>query len=38
MERQRTIIAALVDHVTINPAIKGRTRFDPTRLEVTWRV
>jgi DNA invertase Pin-like site-specific DNA recombinase len=37
-ERQRTIIAALVDHVTINPAIKGRTRFDPTRLEVTWRV
>jgi len=37
-DRQRTIIAALVAHLTVNPAVKGRTRFDPTRFEVTWRV
>jgi len=37
-DRQRTIISALVDHVTVNPAVKGRTRFDPSRFEVTWRI
>ena len=37
-DRQRAIIGALIDHVTVNPAIKGRTRFDPSRFEVTWRV
>jgi site-specific DNA recombinase len=37
-DRQRTIISALVDHLTVNPGVKGRTRFDPTRLEVAWRV
>jgi site-specific DNA recombinase len=37
-DRQRSIIGAIVDHVKVNPAVKGRTRFDPDRLEVTWRV
>lgn len=36
--RQRAIIASLVNHLTINPGIRGRTRFDPSRIEVTWRV
>ncbi|MGC1237850.1 MAG: hypothetical protein WA860_03565 [Acidimicrobiales bacterium] len=37
-DRQRSIIGALVDRVTVNPAVKGRTSFDPTRFEVTWRI
>jgi site-specific DNA recombinase len=37
-DRQRTIIGALVDHVTVNPAVRGRTIFDPSRFEVTWRI
>jgi len=32
--RQHAIISALVDHVTVNPAVKGRPRFDPDRIEV----
>ncbi len=35
--RQHAIISALVDHVTVHPAIKGRPRFDPERIEVCWR-
>ena len=35
--RQRAVIGALVDHVTVHPAVKGRPRFDPERIEVCWR-
>jgi len=35
--RQHAIIGALVDHVTVHPAVKGRPRFDPDRIEVCWR-
>ena len=37
-DRQRSIIGAIIRHVTVNPAVRGRTRFDPDRLEVLWRV
>jgi DNA invertase Pin-like site-specific DNA recombinase len=37
-DRQRTIIGAIVNHVTVNAAVKGRTRFDSDRLEIIWRV
>jgi DNA invertase Pin-like site-specific DNA recombinase len=38
LERRRTVIAAVVDRVTIGPARRGRNTFDPGRAEITWRV
>ncbi len=38
IDRRRAIIAAVVEHLTIRPAIKGRNYFDATRLDVVWRV
>jgi len=35
--RQRAIVAALIDHLTISPAVKGRNTFDPERIGVLWR-
>jgi DNA invertase Pin-like site-specific DNA recombinase len=35
--RQRAIVAALIDHLTIAPALKGRNTFDPNRIGVLWR-
>lgn len=37
LDRQHTIITALVDHVTIGPGTIGAARFDPDRVSVTWR-
>jgi site-specific DNA recombinase len=37
-DRQRSIIGAIIGHVIVNPAVRGRTRFDSDRLEVVWRV
>ena len=37
-DRQRAIIGAIINHVTVNAAVRGRTRFDPNRFEITWRV
>jgi len=37
-DRQRSIIGAIIGQVTVNPAVRGRTRFDQDRLEVIWRV
>ena len=37
LARQRTIIAALMKHVVIGPAVRGRNRFDPTRVRPVWR-
>lgn len=37
-DRQRSIIGALVDHITVNPAVKGRSTFDATRFDISWRV
>jgi DNA invertase Pin-like site-specific DNA recombinase len=35
VERQRAVLAALVDRIVINPATKSR--FDPDRVDVVWR-
>ena len=35
--RQRAIVAALIDHITINPAVRGRNTFDPSRIDALWR-
>ena len=36
--RQGAIVAALIDHLTINSALKGRNFFDPSRVGVSWRI
>ena len=37
LEEQRAVIAAVVDRITIRPARRGFNKFDPDRVEVTWR-
>ena len=37
LNRQRSIASALLDRVTVRPAVKGRTTFDPDRYEPVWR-
>lgn len=36
MRRRRVIVAALIDAVVIEPAVRGRNRFDPSRVSVRW--
>lgn len=36
-DRRRAILAAVVNGVAIGPALRGRNRFDPKRVDVTWR-
>jgi DNA invertase Pin-like site-specific DNA recombinase len=38
LERRRTVIAAVVNRITIGPAQRGRNTFDWDRVEITWRV
>jgi site-specific DNA recombinase len=38
-DRRRAILAALFESITIRPAeTRGRNRFDPGRVDLTWRV
>jgi site-specific DNA recombinase len=37
IDRRRAVLAAVLDRVTIRPAVRGRNRFDPARVDVTWR-
>jgi DNA invertase Pin-like site-specific DNA recombinase len=36
--RQRAIVGALLNHVTIGPAVRGRNSFDPSRVGADWKV
>ena len=36
-DRQRAIVRAVVESVAIGPAVRGRNRFDPNRIHITWR-
>ncbi len=38
LSRKRAVLGALFEHITINPALKGRNFFDPDRVAPTWRV
>ena len=38
LTRQRAIVAAVLDRAIVHPAVRGRTRFDPDRIEPVWRV
>jgi len=34
---RRALVAAIVDRIEINPATRGRNRFDPGRVGIIWR-
>lgn len=36
--RRHAIIAAVLDHVSVSPAVPGRAAFDPARLAPVWRL
>jgi hypothetical protein len=38
LDRQRAIVEAVLDRATVLPAVRGRARFDPDRVEPVWRV
>ena len=38
LTRQRAIVAAVLDRAVVRSAVRGRTRFDPDRVEPVWRV
>jgi hypothetical protein len=37
LNRQRSIVSALLERAVIRPAVPGRTAFDPERIEPVWR-
>ena len=37
LNRQRSIVSALLERAVIRPAVPGRTAFDPDRIEPVWR-
>lgn len=38
LSRQHQIVAATLQHVEVRPAVRGRNRFDESRLRPVWRV
>ena len=36
LSRQAAIIAAIIDHITVAPAVPGRARLDPDRFTPVW--
>jgi site-specific DNA recombinase len=38
LNRQKAIVATLLDHIKIGPAVRGRKAFDPDRLKPVWRL
>jgi site-specific DNA recombinase len=38
LTRQRAIVAAVLDRAYVGRGLRGRTRFDPDRIEPLWRV
>jgi hypothetical protein len=37
LDWRRAVLAAIIDAIVIRPAVRGRNRFDPERVDVTWR-
>lgn len=37
LDRQRAIIAAVLDHAIVGPAVRGRKTFDPSRITPVWK-
>jgi site-specific DNA recombinase len=37
LARKQAVIAAVMDHAEVGPAVRGRNRFDPSRVRPAWR-
>jgi site-specific DNA recombinase len=37
LDWRRAVIAAVVDHIVIEPEVRGRNRFDATKVRIVWR-
>jgi len=37
LSRQQAVVAAMLDHVVVGPALKGRNHFDPKRYTPVWQ-
>jgi hypothetical protein len=37
LARKQAVIAAVMDHAEVGPAVRGRNRFDPSRVQLAWR-
>jgi hypothetical protein len=38
LTRQAAIVAAILDHAVIGPGSPGARKFDPSRVELVWRL
>lgn len=38
IDQKRLVTGAVVEHVIVGPAVRGRNRFDPDRVSYAWRV
>lgn len=38
VEQRRELLGAVIDRVVVDPAMRGRNTFDPTLVNVVWRV
>jgi hypothetical protein len=36
--RQRAVVAALLDSIIVGPAVRGRNKFDPSRITPVWKI
>jgi len=37
-DKQRAVLAAVLDRVIVNPAVRGRNTFDPARFSLDWQM
>ena len=37
IDQKRLVIGAVIEHVIVGPAVRGRNRFDPDRVDYAWR-
>lgn len=37
LSRKRTVLSAVLEYIEISPAVRGRNRFDPSRVSPKWR-
>lgn len=37
IEQRRSVLEAFIEYITVKPALKGRTTYDPDRISVKWR-
>jgi hypothetical protein len=36
-DQRHAVVSVVIDRVIVGPAVRGRNRFDPDRVAVTWR-